>query len=141
MEISTIINVSMVAIALLICTFSKYISKLGPVFVGFISSLSSKAKRNFIRRRWSRTRKIVREAKNHSAVQWHTIRTYTLLMMFFLSMLFYLNLIALGPLKGMGQLPGSIQALISAPIYIFEVLWLLQRDYSINLIRASQKNV
>ncbi|WP_425973267.1 hypothetical protein, partial [Aeromonas caviae] len=47
----------------------------------------------------------------------------------------------IGPLKGIGNLPSSFIMLISSPIYIFEILWLIQRDKAQTLVKIADEKI
>jgi len=91
----------------------------------------------FIRvKKWGYRRTLLTTALNPAEVTWHSVRSYARMLLFVGTCFFYLCLISFGPLKGFGQLPIELQAFISSPIYIFEILWLIQREFTKDLIQV-----
>ena len=78
---------------------------------------------------------------NPYEMQWLIIRTYSLMLLFAVSITNYAILIAIGPLKDIGELPVAIQYFIYSPVLVFETLWLIQRETTISLIKASRKRI
>ena len=77
---------------------------------------------------------IKRMRRNDAEIMYQVVRNYAFLILFMGSIAFYLAMIALGPLKSIGILPASVKYFISAPIFIFEFLWLLQNSKTRDLI-------
>ena len=121
--------------------FAKRLSMLGESLIGQISLISRKSRTRLRVKRWKSRRKLIDSARGHHSVTLSIVRTYALLLLFLTVFAVYLLLIVLGPLKGIGQLPFSVQALISSPIYITEALWLVQRERMFNLVRIAESRV
>lgn len=96
---------------------------------------SSRHVRIFIRNVHARhMHSIKRMRRNDAEIMYQVVRNYAFLILFMGSIAFYLTMIALGPLKEIGTLPISLQYFISAPMFIFEVLWLLQNSKTRDLV-------
>jgi hypothetical protein len=128
-------------VTLLVAMFSKRLSILGEHLIAHISLIPRRFSKRLRLKRWRSRRNLIEEARGHHRVTLSIARTYALLLVFLFAVVGYLLLIILGPLKGIGQLPTSIQALISSPIYISEILWLLQRERMFNLVRIAESRV
>ena len=74
-------------------------------------------------------------------MQWLIVRTYSLMILFVVSISAYAIMLVVGPLKDIGKYPLSIQYFIYSPVFSLEALWLIQRETTINLIKASMKRV
>ena len=72
--------------------------------------------------------------RNDAEIMYQIARNFTFLLLFIGAITFYLAMLVLGPLEGFGTLPLSVQYFITAPIYICEVLWLLQNAKTRELI-------
>lgn len=79
-------------------------------------------------------RKLKNLRQNGDEVTYQIIRSHTYFILFIGSIGFYLGLMALGPLKGLGELPVAVQLLITVPIYIFEIIWLVQGSVARDLV-------
>lgn len=128
-------------VTLLVAMLSQRLSILGEYLIGHISFISNKSRVRLRVQRWRARRKLIESARGHHRVTLSIVRTYALLLLFLSIFAVYLMLIVLGPLKGIGQLPFSVQALISSPIYIAEALWLVQRERMLNLVRIAENRV
>lgn len=128
-------------VTLLVAMLSKRLSLLGEYLIGHISFISKRSRVRLRVQRWRARRKLIESARGHHRVTLSIVRTYALLLLFLSVFGVYLMLIVLGPLKGIGQLPFSVQALISSPIYIAEALWLVQRERMLNLVRIAENRV
>ncbi|KZX71455.1 hypothetical protein A3724_15425 [Alcanivorax sp. HI0033] len=82
-------------------------------------------------------RRIRRLRWNSDDLLFKVIRVHTYFVLFIFSIGFYIVLMSIGPLKGLSELPLSVQYLITAPIYIFEVVWLLLH-YHVRELMASR---
>ncbi|WP_045857950.1 hypothetical protein [Teredinibacter purpureus] len=127
--------------SLLIAMLSKRLAGLGEFFLGHVSLIPSKAIGRIRVLKWRYRKNLILSARNQHRVTWAIVRTYSFLIFFVLVIVLYLLLITIGPLKGIGNLPGSVQAFIAAPIYIIEVLWLLQKEKAQDLIKVAEKRV
>jgi hypothetical protein len=76
---------------------------------------------------------------NDAAVTLNIVRTYALLLVLAGVIGFYAVMFLVGPLRGVEHLPIPVQLLILSPIYVFEVLWLLQREYMLVVVRYRGK--
>ena len=130
-----------VVISLLIAMLSNRLANFGEFLIAHVSLLPVKVRNRIRVVKWRRKKKIILTIRNHHKVTRAIIRSYTLLIFFFLTSVLYMFLITTGPLKGMGSFPSSIQLLITSPIYLFEVLWLLQRDEAQTLIKVADKRL
>lgn len=126
---------------LLIAMLSKRLASLGEFCLSHVSLLPSKAigRIRVLKRRY--TKKLILSARNPHRVTLAIVRTYSFLIFLVLVVVLYLLLITIGPLKGIGNLPRAVQAFIAAPIYIVEILWLLQKEKSQDLIKVAEKRV
>lgn len=128
-------------ITLVVAMLSKRLSILGEYLIAHISLIPGRFRERLRVKRWRSRRKLIEIARGHHRVTLSIVRTYALLLVFLAVFAVYLLLIVLGPLKGIGQLPFSVQALISSPIYITEILWLVQRERMFNLVRVAENRV
>lgn len=132
--------VSLIA-SLLIAMLSRRLTRLGEFMISHISLLPMRVRTKIRILKWRHRKNIILTARNQHKVTWSIVRTYTFLIFFVLIVIFYLCLITIGPLNGIGNLPRSVQALISSPIYIFEVLWLLQNSKAQTLVKTAERRV
>jgi hypothetical protein len=130
-----------VIVGLIAVLLSKRLADLGEFLLGHMSLVPSKALGRVRVLRWRYRKNLILSARNQHKVTWAIVRTYSLLIFFVLVIVLYLLLITIGPLKGIGDLPQAVQAFIAAPIYITEVLWLLQKEKAQDIITASEKLV
>jgi hypothetical protein len=126
---------------LFIAMLSKRLTRLGEYVISHFSLLPVKSRRKIHILKWRHRKSLIITARSHHKVTWAIVRCYTLLILFILVITLYLLLITVGPLQGMGKLPGSVQAFISAPIYVFEILWILQKDKAQTLIKVAERRV
>lgn len=127
--------------SLLIAMLSKRLANLGEFLLGHVSLIPSKALTRICVLKWRYRKNLILSSRNQHKVTWAIVRTYSFLVFFVLVIVFYLLLITIGPLKGIGNLPGAVQAFIAAPIYIFEVLWLLQKERAQDLVKVAGQRV
>ena len=126
---------------LLVAMLSKRLAILGEYVIAHIFLIPRRFRERLRLRRWRSRRKLIEDARGHHRVTLSIAKTYSLLFIFLLVFVFYLLLVILGPLQGIAQLPFSIQTLISAPIYISETLWIIQRGRMLNLVRVAENRV
>ena len=130
-----------IIIGLSIAIFATYLSKLGVFFVSNIALMPKKLL-TFLRiKKFKYRRKLITNSKNQSKVTLHIIRTYAFMLVFGALFFAYMFMMLLGPLKGSGSLPSSIQLFICSPMFIFEMLWLLQRSFTQDLIKVCGRYV
>lgn len=127
--------------SLVFAMLSKRLSRLTEYLLAHISLLPGKGRTKIRVLRWRYNKKLIQDARSFHKVTWSIIRTYTLLIFFILFFMLEVLLIFIGPLKGIGNLPYSIQALIFSPTYIFEILWLLQKEKTALLVRTAEQRV
>lgn len=130
-----------IVFSLLIAMLSKRLTRMGEYFISHMSLLSVKIRNKIRAINYKRRRKLILTVRSHHKVTWAIIKTHTLLIFFVLVSILYILLILLGPLRGIGNLPSSIQLLISSPIYLFEILWLFQRDKTQVLMKIADERV
>lgn len=123
--------------SVIIAMLSRRLTRLGEYLIAHISLLPIRFVTRVRIAKWRYRKNLVLTARNQHKVTWAIVRTYTLQRYFFSAFILYLLLIAIGPLKGVGSLPASVQLLIAAPIYVFEVIWLLQKDKAQALVKAA----
>jgi len=119
-----------IIVGLLIAIFSNYLGKVGDLFVSLIKRLPPKITSYCRVRKWSYSKKVLLSSKNSNQVTYEIVRTFTLLLLFISTIVIYLFLAGSGTFKGLGSLPISVQYFINCPLFIFEILWLLQKDYT-----------
>ncbi len=123
-----------VVVAIALVLFQPLFDNLRSRIINLILG-SSRHVRRFIRNvRAQHMHSIKRMRRNDAEIMYQVVRNYAFLILFMGSIAFYLAMIALGPLKSIGILPASVQYFISAPIFIFEVLWLLQNSKTRDLV-------
>ena len=127
--------------SLLIAMLSKRLTHVGEYLITHISPFPERIRTRIRVLRWQNRKKLILDALSYHKVTWSIIRTYTLLIFFALAIVLYLLLIAIGPLKGIGTLPWPIQAFIASPVYVLEVLWLLQKEKTTVLVRVAEQRV
>ncbi len=127
--------------SLLIAMLSTRLAGLGEFLLGHVSLLPSKAISRIRTVKWRYKKNLILNARNQHKVTWAIVRTYAFLIFFVLVIVLYLLLITIGPLKGIGNLPGAVQAFIAAPIYVIEVLWLLQKEKAQDLVKVAEQRV
>ncbi len=135
MELLDVITDIPVLLSLILAIFSSYVGKLGSFIVNGIGSLPSKFKRVHRIRKINKIRKYLLIAINPYDVTWHIVRTYFYLTMFIMCIFFYIIFIKIGSFGNISGLPTQAQHLIYSPIYIFEVLWIVQRDFTRGIIQ------
>ena len=97
------------------------------------------ASRTFRAFRYRYLLKLKKVRRDPLEITYQIARTNTYFLLFWGAVAFYLALIVLGPLSGIGGLPTSVQLVVSAPIYIFELVWLIQDDHAKELIKSAAK--
>lgn len=127
--------------SLLIAMISQRLTSLGEFLLGHVSLIPSKALTRIRVMKWRYIRNLILSARNHHKITWAIVRTYSFLIFFVSVIVLYILLITIGPLNGIGNLPGPVQAFIAAPIYIFEVLWLLQKEKAQELVKVAERRV
>ncbi len=127
--------------SLLIALFSRRLSKFGEQLISYISSSPNKFHNYVVRQKWKSYRKVINAVRGQHQITLSIVRTYSFLIVFLIVMFTYLYLIIFGALKGFGELPSSVQLFIASPIYVFEVLWLMQKEKMLFLIRVAEKRV
>lgn len=125
--------------SLLIALFAIQLSKLGTLFLAKIAALSSVLMQKTKLISWKHNKKILIRSKNHGELIRAVVRTYFLLAMFCMLGISYGVLITVGPLRQLGQFPTEVQLFLTAPLYCFEILWLMQREYTNELIDVSSR--
>ena len=128
-------------VSAVIAMLSKRLTHMGEFLISHISLLPKKARTKIRVLKLKYRKRLILTARNQHNVTLAIVRTYTFLMFFGLAIALYLILITIGPFKGIGSLPASAQAFIASPIYIFEVLWLLQKDKAQILVKIAGKRV
>lgn len=128
-------------ITLLIALFAKRISLFGEYLVRHVKFLPLKIKKSIRLAIWRHDKRIVQEASCNHKVTKAIIRCYFLCTCTFAFVSVYAFMALFGPLRGLGELPPSVQLLITAPIYIFEVLWLIQRERNKALLLVCEKRL
>lgn len=137
-EPSVIISI---VISLLIAMLSKRLANLGEKTIAYLTSFSFKIKNKINTMKWRKRRSLLLSIRNEHKVTWAIIRSYTFFILFSLIFISYMFLLTIGPLKGIGNLPSSVIILISSPIYIFEILWLVQRDKAQTLVKIADEKI
>lgn len=123
-----------VVVAIALILFRPLLDNLRSRIINFFFGSSRHARRFIRNMRVRHMRSIKKMRRNDAEIMYQVVRNYALLILFMGAIAFYLAMIALGPLKGIGTLPISVQCFISAPIFIFEVLWLLQNSKTRDLV-------
>jgi hypothetical protein len=124
---------------LLFYLFPSHGKQLGDWLIKCVGSLCLPAKKYLKVKCWGYKRRFLNRVHNPSEVNWHIVRTYSLMLMFSMAITVYVLLIALGPLKGIAAFPFGVQWFIYSPVLVLEALWLNQRDYTRSLINAVVK--
>lgn len=128
-------------ISLLIGMLSTKLTRLGDSLFSHASLIPTKLYTRIRMLKWRHKKKLILEARNQHNVTWSIIRAHAFLMLFALSVTFYLLAILIPPFKEIGSLPKSVQLFITSPIYILEVLWLIQREKAQELVRVAGKHI
>lgn len=127
--------------SLLIAMLSKRLTNLGEITISYLTSFSFKIKNKISIMKWRKRRSLLLSIRNEHKVTRAIIRAYALFILFSLVFISYMFLLTIGPLKGIGNLPSSFIMLISSPIYIFEILWLIQRDKAQTLVKIADEKI
>ncbi len=127
--------------SLLIAMLSRRLTRLGEYLLTHISLAPRKVRGRLRIAKWRNKKNLLLKARSPHQVTWAILRTYSYLIFFVLIIALYLLLVTLGPLKGIGSLPWQLQAFIASPIYIFEILWLLQKEKTLTLVRIAEQRV
>lgn len=127
--------------SLLIAMLSKRLTRLGEYLITHISLAPKKVHGRLRILKWRNKKKLILTARSPHKVTWAIVRTYAYLIFFVLVIVLYLLLITLGPLKSIGKLPWELQAFIASPIYVFEILWLLQKEKTRQLVNVAEQRV
>ncbi|WP_261840991.1 hypothetical protein [Aliamphritea ceti] len=139
MEFLTDIFSIELSIGLMIALFARQISTLGTGLLARLQKIGGRGVEKLQLRKFKYIKKVRYLAQNPVEVLHHSVRCYVFGLCFLLCCLFYLSLVISGPLKMMSDLPTSVQLFIEAPIFIFEVLWLKQREFARDLRIASER--
>ena len=130
-----------ILVGLAIALFAKYLSKLGEFFINNITLVPTKLL-TFIRiKKLKYKRKLVNKSRNQPEVTLQIIRAYAFMLVFWALFFAYMYMLLFGPLKGSGALPTSVQLFVCSPMLVFEVLWLLQRSYTQDLVKTCGRYV
>lgn len=130
-----------ILISLILAIFSHRLGRVGELLISYISSSINSVHDYVVRKKWKLYREAICAARGKHKVTLNIVRTYAFLIIFLLIFFTYLLLILTGPLKGIGELPRSVQLFIASPIYVFEALWLIQKEKMLFLIHVSEKRV
>ena len=133
--------IASLCVSLIIALLSKRLARFGEYLIDHLFLVPMRVKTQIRLLGFRRRKELILDARSYHKVTWSIVRTYTFLIFFSLAVLLYLLLIAIGPLKGIGSLPKTVQMFIAAPIFVFEILWLLQKDKAKSLIRISEQRV
>lgn len=125
-----------VIITLVIALFAHYLASLGRYLVLRLFSLSSVLKTWLRVKKISYKRRLLLIATSPSEITWHTVRTYTFFILFVVTFVAYI-IVVTTLLNGVEMLPVSVQLLIACPIFVWEVLWLKQKNLARDLIEIS----
>lgn len=115
--------------------------RIGNWILFHLGFLSDRGRTSIRLMHWRSKRRALEKIHNPYVMQWLIVRTYSLMILFAVSITTYTLLIAIGPLKNIGQLPPAMQYFVYSPVFVFEVLWLIQRESTKNLIKASKERV
>lgn len=115
--------------------------KIGSRLITHLGFLSGRVRASIRLRMWKGKRIALDKIYNPYEMQWLIVRTNSLMILFVVSITTYVMLIAIGPLKDIGKLPQAIQYFLYSPVLLFEALWLVQRETTRGLIKASKKRV
>lgn len=113
----------------------------GQWIISHIGGASSRIRLLLRLKNWKYKKSLLSQADNPAEVQWQILRAYSLMLMFGISITTYVLLVAVGPLGNIGDFPVSVQYFIYSPVLVLEVLWLLQRERALSLVRARGKRV
>lgn len=127
--------------SLLLAMLSKRLANLGECTIAYLTSFSLKIKNKINIFKWRKKRALLLSIRNEHKVTQAVIRTYTFFILFSLVFISYMFLLTIGPLKDIGNLHSSIILFISSPIYIFEVLWLIQREKTRTLVKIADEKI
>lgn len=127
--------------SLLLYLFPNQGRRAGEFIISSLGGLSQSARTLVRVKRWRYKKKVLRAIYSPYQMQWLVTRTYSLMLLFAISITTYAILVAIGPLKNIGHLPSAVQYFIYSPVLVFEALWLMQRESTRDLIRASEKRV
>lgn len=141
MDYITVLTEPAIIIGLGIALFAKYLSKLGEFFVNHVTLMPARLLMFLIVKKRKYRRRLINKSRNQSEITLQIIRTYALMLIFGALFFTYMFMVFFGPLKGIGSLPASVQLFICSPMFVFEVLWLLQRSYTQDLVQISGRYV
>lgn len=127
--------------ALLIAMLSNKLARLGDALISHASLMPTKAHTRIRVLKWRHRKNLIMDARNPHRVTWSIIRTYALLILFVLIASFYTLASIIPPLNVIISLPKSAQALITAPIYILEILWLIQKEKTQELVKTAGRHI
>lgn len=127
--------------SLLFYIFPNHGRRFGDWLVSHLGDFSQRIRILVRVRTWRRKKQALKQIYSPYEMQWLVTRTYSLMLLFGVSITTYVTLLAIGPLRGIGELPVAVQYLTYSPILVFEILWLMQREATRSLIKASLKRV
>lgn len=123
-------------LTLVVYLFPSHGKRVGDWLLRHMGTLCTPVKNYLKVKSWGYKRAFLTNVYNPSAVNWHIVRTYSLMLLFAISITLYVLLVAIGPLKGIGKLPMVVQWFIYSPVLVLETLWLVQREYTRSLINV-----
>ena len=130
-----------ITISLIIAIFANKLAILGDFLLQHFGVLPKKLKTWIRAKEWKRRKNIILLTRNQTAITWQIARTYALLVIFIFIAIIYLLLVTIGPLKVINSLPSSAQLLIASPVFISEVLWIIQREKTLSLVKITGQRI
>ncbi|MET4162881.1 hypothetical protein ABIE61_002742 [Marinobacterium sp. MBR-111] len=122
--------------SLIIAMLSSRLNVFGDFIIDHISIFPMKVKSFLCRFDWRYRKNIILKIRNPHRVTAAIIRTYAFLILFFLLFMFFIIIVIGFHVEEFSSLPLSVQMLVSSPVFIIEILWLIQREKTRSLIRA-----
>jgi hypothetical protein len=89
-------------------------------------------------RRLEKLKKIRRVRPNQAEVTYEIAKANSYFLFFLITCLMYLIFLIMGPLGETAKQSKLLLAIIVSPLYVVEVLWLVQDKYAKQLVRASR---
>lgn len=136
MEYLSVLAEPAVLITVVIALFAHYLAALGRLLVRGFFAFPSVLKIWLRVKKIGYKRKLLMMSTNPSEITWHIVRTYAFLMLFVVTFVAYILVVTL-LLEGVANLPVAVQLLFAFPVFIWEVLWLKQKNITKDLMEIS----
>ena len=126
--------ITSVVIPFLLYMISPILDRLRNIIIRLVSRMPSVIRATWRSRRAKNLNKIKKQRQNGDLVTYVSIRSHAYLILFFGSLAAFWWLTISGALQRFNEMPNTVQLIIGLPIFIFEVLWLINNEKAKTLV-------